>query len=428
MAPAAEDLLFGRIALHYKLVTREQLVEVSQFQASAGDTRRLGEILVEKGYLSQRHVAADPRHPAGLSREAGGPGPGGTHRSGIRPPGDGRLQARPARRPRPAPRAHPGTGRERPPPAQRRADQAAHARPPRRARCQASRRGHGRAPDPRDPDSRAGGRPARARGRSTSPTPWPARAASAATPTASSAASTPSSAPSRPSRPRSRSSACPTSLAKLRQLPPGHGAAHRPGRLRQVLDPGRAGQHHQPGPRTTTSSPSRIRSSTSTRRKGCVVNQRQVRPPHRLVRPRPARRPARGSGHHRHRRAARPGDHLAGAHRRRDRPPRARDAAHQQRHPHDQPHPRRLPAERSRTRSAPWSPSRCAPSSRQRLVRARRRQRPRAGARGAGRQQGRRQPDPREQDLPDPLRPADRRARTACACSTTRSPSWSSRG
>jgi twitching motility protein PilT len=56
MASAAEDLLFGRIALHYKLVTREQLVEVSQFQASAGDPRRLGEILVEKGYLSPRHV------------------------------------------------------------------------------------------------------------------------------------------------------------------------------------------------------------------------------------------------------------------------------------------------------------------------------------------------------------------------------------
>jgi len=56
MAPAADDLLFGRIALHYKLVTREQLLDVSEFQASSGDPRRLGEILVEKGYLSPRNV------------------------------------------------------------------------------------------------------------------------------------------------------------------------------------------------------------------------------------------------------------------------------------------------------------------------------------------------------------------------------------
>jgi twitching motility protein PilT len=57
MIPASDDLLFGRIALHYKLVTREQLLEASEYQASRGGQHRLGEILVDKGYLDPRQVA-----------------------------------------------------------------------------------------------------------------------------------------------------------------------------------------------------------------------------------------------------------------------------------------------------------------------------------------------------------------------------------
>jgi twitching motility protein PilT len=57
MVPASDDLLFGRIALHYKLVTREQLLEASELQASRGGQHRLGEILVDKGYLNPRQVA-----------------------------------------------------------------------------------------------------------------------------------------------------------------------------------------------------------------------------------------------------------------------------------------------------------------------------------------------------------------------------------
>jgi twitching motility protein PilT len=57
MAPASDDLLFGRIALHYKLVTREQLLEASEYQASRGGQHSLGEILVDKGYLHPRQVA-----------------------------------------------------------------------------------------------------------------------------------------------------------------------------------------------------------------------------------------------------------------------------------------------------------------------------------------------------------------------------------
>ena len=57
MTPASDDVLFGRIALHYKLVTREQLLEASELQAQRGGQLRLGEILVDKGYLTPQQVA-----------------------------------------------------------------------------------------------------------------------------------------------------------------------------------------------------------------------------------------------------------------------------------------------------------------------------------------------------------------------------------
>jgi twitching motility protein PilT len=56
MAQVAEDLLFGRIALHYKLVTREQVLEASQIQAQEGGRRTLSEILTERGVLTPRQV------------------------------------------------------------------------------------------------------------------------------------------------------------------------------------------------------------------------------------------------------------------------------------------------------------------------------------------------------------------------------------
>jgi len=52
MASGQDDFLFGRIALHYKLVTREQLLEAAQLQGHGVTPRSLGEILVEKGYLT----------------------------------------------------------------------------------------------------------------------------------------------------------------------------------------------------------------------------------------------------------------------------------------------------------------------------------------------------------------------------------------
>jgi twitching motility protein PilT len=56
MAPVSEDLLFGRIALHYKLVTREHLLEVTKLQARQENPRPLSEILVENGHLTARQV------------------------------------------------------------------------------------------------------------------------------------------------------------------------------------------------------------------------------------------------------------------------------------------------------------------------------------------------------------------------------------
>jgi twitching motility protein PilT len=51
-----DDLLFGRIALHYKLLTREQLLEATQQQAREGGYRKLGAILVETGALTAQQL------------------------------------------------------------------------------------------------------------------------------------------------------------------------------------------------------------------------------------------------------------------------------------------------------------------------------------------------------------------------------------
>jgi twitching motility protein PilT len=54
MSMRQEDLLFGRLALHYKLATQEQLAEANRLQAQEGEGRGLGEILVASGVLTQR--------------------------------------------------------------------------------------------------------------------------------------------------------------------------------------------------------------------------------------------------------------------------------------------------------------------------------------------------------------------------------------
>src|SRR5258707_11795274 len=56
MASEQEELLFGRLALHYKLITAAQLDEVHGLHALAGGRRQLPGMLVEMGYLTQRQV------------------------------------------------------------------------------------------------------------------------------------------------------------------------------------------------------------------------------------------------------------------------------------------------------------------------------------------------------------------------------------
>ena len=78
--------------------------------------------------------------------------------------------------------------------------------------------------------------------------------------------------------------------------------------------------------------------------KNCVVNQREVGRGHAVVQEGAQVHPAPGSRRRARRRDARPRDDRGGARHLRDRPPRLRDAAHEQRGPDHQPHPRRLPA------------------------------------------------------------------------------------
>ena len=56
MAPPSDTPLLGRLALHYKLVTREQLERAARLQVEEAGTRRLGEILVAQGSLSERDL------------------------------------------------------------------------------------------------------------------------------------------------------------------------------------------------------------------------------------------------------------------------------------------------------------------------------------------------------------------------------------
>ena len=53
MPLAREDNLFGRLALHYKVLTRDQLSEALRQQSREGGVRKIGEILIERGWLTR---------------------------------------------------------------------------------------------------------------------------------------------------------------------------------------------------------------------------------------------------------------------------------------------------------------------------------------------------------------------------------------
>ena len=52
MPPHVEDHLLGRLALHYKLLTRDQLVESLQQQEREGHTRKIGDLWLANGWIT----------------------------------------------------------------------------------------------------------------------------------------------------------------------------------------------------------------------------------------------------------------------------------------------------------------------------------------------------------------------------------------
>src|SRR5262245_34840410 len=64
--PPVKTPLLGRLAVHNKLVSPDQLEEVLREQGQRGDSRNVGEILVEKGYLTKKQLAALVRAQAEL--------------------------------------------------------------------------------------------------------------------------------------------------------------------------------------------------------------------------------------------------------------------------------------------------------------------------------------------------------------------------
>jgi len=77
MSDGQGDLLIGRLALHYKLITEDQLAEATRQQSREGHQRKLGEILVANGLLTPRRfeqlLAAQREVLA--KRQAGGAAP-----------------------------------------------------------------------------------------------------------------------------------------------------------------------------------------------------------------------------------------------------------------------------------------------------------------------------------------------------------------
>jgi twitching motility protein PilT len=51
-----EDNLFGRLALHYKVLTRDQLSEALRQQSREGGIRKIGEILIDRGWLTREKL------------------------------------------------------------------------------------------------------------------------------------------------------------------------------------------------------------------------------------------------------------------------------------------------------------------------------------------------------------------------------------
>src|SRR5574337_857575 len=184
------------------------------------------------------------------------------------------------------------------------------------------------------------------------------------------------------------------------------GAGDRPHRLGQEHDAGGDGQPPQRErvrPRADGRGPDRVRP----REQEVPGQPARGRTAHAVVRERAALGAARGPGRDPGRRDARPGDDPPRAHRRRDRPPRLRHAAHLERGQDGRPHRRRLPGGREGdgARDAVGIADRGdladAVQDQGRVGAGR-------GARDHDRHPGDPQPDPREQGRADVLGDPDR--------------------
>src|SRR6476469_9567823 len=56
MVEQQNDGLLGRLALHFKLITQQQLVEATVVQEREGGTTQFGEILVRLGYITPQRL------------------------------------------------------------------------------------------------------------------------------------------------------------------------------------------------------------------------------------------------------------------------------------------------------------------------------------------------------------------------------------
>ena len=445
--------LIGRIALQLRMVTAEQLSELTRAQAKEGDTGGLGELMVARGLIdrdqhkrlldTQKQVVAKARARQALERADAEPevATAPVPKPGAKP---GAARAEGGSLPPAAPRSAPPRRRE----ARRRARCEARARRGRRCEARGSgrrsrearrraraRRGsalrlrHARGSAARGRRARRERRPHPRRPPAPLPPPRPLRARATTRRSRRDRAEALRALGARrrqqraqleergqvdfaytlPGVGRFRANAyrqqrgfdavfraiplepptledlgLPDHARPLHQLPPGPGARHRPGGLRQVLDAGRAGQHHQrgaPRPHPHHRGPDRVRAPVasaawSTSARSGATPSSFARALRAALREDPD---VIAIGELRDLEtislaltAAETG-HLVLAH-----------AAHQQRHPHHQPHPRRLPADAAG--ADPHHGLRVA--ARRRLAApgaARRRQRPRAGARGPGR-------------------------------------------
>jgi len=66
VTPNQEATLLGRLAVHYKLIPSDQLADVTRQQARLGGVPALGDLLVERGWIS----AAQLNRLLAVQREA----------------------------------------------------------------------------------------------------------------------------------------------------------------------------------------------------------------------------------------------------------------------------------------------------------------------------------------------------------------------